>query len=297
MSDDLSRLTEHPEPFIVLPTGTHTHTLVLLHGLSTNGVSFGTDFMGNALDARGSTLPQAFPHVKFIFPSGAPRRCTAFGGKLMHVWFDITTITDRTIGEDKQIEGLAESTSYLCRLIREEIAILELVGRSRENLVLGGFSQGCATSIWVLLNMGFKLGGYVGMSGWLPFRRQIDSVTKVGTDQKVRRLCAIDYMGDTVSVPYLSHCRASERLESFATPVFLGHGSKDVKVRTAWGEDMRDTLRGLGVDVLWKGYEALEHWYKVPDEVEDISGFLRNAFLQKNEEIVEKSPKINNDIL
>ena len=101
MSDNLSQLTEHPEPFVVLPTKIHTHTVVLLHGLSTNGVSFGTDFMKNALNAKGSTLPQAFPHVKFIFPSGAPRRCTAFGGKLMHVWFDIITITDRTIGEDK----------------------------------------------------------------------------------------------------------------------------------------------------------------------------------------------------
>ena len=281
MSDNLSELKEHPEPFIVLPTKTHTHTVVLLHGLSTNGVSFSTDFLENALDANGSTLPQAFPHARFIFPSGAPRRCTAFGGKAMHVWFDITTIADRTIGEDKQIEGLVESTTYLSRLIREEIAILELVGRSREDLVLGGFSQGCAMSMWVLLNMGLKLGGYVGMSGWLPFRRQIDSVMKVGTDQKARRLAALDYMRDTVPVSYLSHCPTSERLNGLATHVFLGHGSKDVKVRTAWGEEMRDTLRNLGVDVVWKKYEALEHWYKVPDEVEDISGFLRNAFLQE----------------
>lgn len=280
MSDNLSQLTEHPEPFVVLPTKIHTHTVVLLHGLSTNGVSFGTDFMKNALNAKGSTLPQAFPHVKFIFPSGAPRRCTAFGGKLMHVWFDITTITDRTIGEDEQIEGLAESTAYLSRSIREEITILEHVGRSKEHLVLGGFSQGCAMSIWILLNMGLKLGGYVGMSGWLPFRRQIDSVIKVETNQKVRRLRAIEYMSNTVPVPCLSHRPASEKLESFATPVFLGHGSKDVKVRTAWGEDMRDTLRSLGVDILWKEYEALQHWYKVPDEVEDISGFLRSAFFQ-----------------
>lgn len=281
MSNQHSQLTDHPEPFIVLPTKTHTHTLVLLHGLSTVGLSFGTDFMENARNAEGSALPQAFPHVKFIFPSGAPRRCTAFGGKLMHVWFDITTITDRTIGEEKQIEGLAESTTYLCKLVREELTNLELVGRSREDLVLGGFSQGCAMSIWVLLNMGLKLGGYVGMSGWLPFRRQIDSVIEAGADQKVRRLSAINYMGDAVRVPYLSHFPAPERLESFATPVFLGHGSKDMKVRTAWGEEMRDTLRSLGVDVVWKGYEALEHWYKVPDEVEDISNFLRIAFSEE----------------
>ena len=281
MSHNLSESAEHPEPFMVLPTKTHTHTVVLLHGLSTNGISFGTDLMENALDAEGSTLPQAFPHVRFVFPSGAPRRCTAFGGKAMHVWFDITTIADRTTGEDKQIEGLAESTTYLSRLIREEIAILELVGGGREDLVLGGFSQGCAMSMWVLLNMGLKLGGYVGMSGWLPFRRQIDSAMKVGADQKARRLAALDCMRDTVPVPYLSQCPTSERLKGLATHVFLGHGSKDVKVRTAWGEDMRDALRKLGVDVVWKEYEALEHWYKVPDEVEDISGFLRNAFLQE----------------
>ena len=266
---------------MVLPSKTHTHTVVLLHGLSTNGVSFGTDFMENALDAEGSTLPQAFPHVRFVFPSGAPRRCTAFGGNLMHVWFDIISIADRTVGEDKQIEGLAESTTYLWGLIREEIAVLELVGRSREDLVLGGFSQGCATSIWALLNMGLELGGYVGMSGWLPFRRQIDSVMNVDTDQRARRLAALEYIRNTVPIPDLSHCPASERLKGLVTHVFLGHGSKDVKVRTAWGEDMRDTLKSLDVDVVWKEYEALEHWYKVPDEVEDISGFLRSAFLRE----------------
>ena len=272
---------KHPQPFIIMPPKTHTHTLILLHGLSTNGLTFGTDLVHNALNTEGSTLPQVFPHTKFVFPSGASRRCTAFGGKLMHVWFDITKITDRTIGEDQQVEGLVESTTYLCRVIKEEIAILELLGQSKENVVIGGFSQGCAMSIWVLLSIGLKLGGFVGMSGWLPFRKQIDNATKMEEDRSARRLHAIDLMSSAVPVPYLSDFPASEKLAGFETPVFLGHGMQDMKVQTAWGIEMRETLEYLGLDITWKGYEGLEHWYRVPDEFEDIAEFLRSKVMEK----------------
>lgn len=200
---------------------------------------------------------------------------------MMHVWFDITTIADRTIGEDKQVAGLAESTTYLSKLIKEEIGMLELLGQSKDDLILAGFSQGCAMAIWVLLYLGLKLGGFVGMSGWLPFRRQIDDVMKAEEDQTVRRLRVLDYMSNAVPVSYLSDCPALERLGSFTTPVFLGHGMLDIKVRTSWGEEMRDTLICLGLKIRWKGYEGLEHWYMVPDEIEDISNFLRGEVFRK----------------
>lgn len=163
MLDTPSKLTEteHSKPFIILSTKTHTHTLILLHGLSTDGVAFGTEFIKTGLNSTRCTLPQAFPHVKYVFPSGAPRRCTAFDGKMMHVCFDITTITDRTIGEENQVEGVAETTTYLCKSIRDEMAILELFRQGKEDLALCGSSQGCAMGIWEFLNIGSKLGGFV----------------------------------------------------------------------------------------------------------------------------------------
>lgn len=69
----------------------------------------------------------------------------------MNVWFDVSTIDDRTVGEDEQIEGLRESSGYLCELISAEIANLEKIGRGGEFGAVG-FSQGCAIGAWVVLN-------------------------------------------------------------------------------------------------------------------------------------------------
>ncbi|KAL2057671.1 hypothetical protein ABVK25_002055 [Lepraria finkii] len=142
----------HPEPIIIPPSKPHTHTIILLHGLSTNGSIFSAQLLSTAINSAGLTIPQSFPGAKFIFPSGAPRRCTAFNNALMNVWFDVSTIDDRTVGEDEQIEGLRESSGYLCELISAEIANLEKIGRGEGNVVLWGFSQGCAIGAWVVLN-------------------------------------------------------------------------------------------------------------------------------------------------
>lgn len=59
------------------------------------------------------------------------------------------------------------------------------------------------------------------------------------------------------------------------TPVFLGHGSADPKVSVALGQKMARLLsEGLEMDVTWKVYEDFGHWYKVPDEIDDILSFL-----------------------
>ncbi|MCJ1388171.1 hypothetical protein MMC18_001016 [Xylographa bjoerkii] len=272
MSDTSSQVagSNRPEPLVIRPSKIHTHTIILLHGLSTDGSSFGTDFLKTAINSQGSTLSEAFPHVRFVFPSGAPRKCTALGGKTMNAWFDVSSIADRSLGEDEQVEGLRESTIYLCKLIREEMALLERLGHGSDNLALWGFSQGSAMGIWVLWNGSPKLGAFVGMSGWLPFRRQIDEVVTGAEDQDGQRIRALDCMKHAVP-----GCPASENQAAFATPVFLGHGVQDVKVRTQWGEEMRDSMKALGMDVTWKGYGDLEHWYEVPLEIDDISDFLR----------------------
>jgi len=124
--------------------------------------------------------------------------------------------------------------------------------------------------IWVLLNGCSELGAFVGMSGWLPFRRQIDEVMDNEEDEDIRRIRALEYMKHAVP-----GCPVSGSQAAFATPVFLGHGMRDVKVRTQWGEEMRNSMKVLGMDVTWKSYEDLEHWYEVPHEIDDVARFLR----------------------
>lgn len=63
------------------------------------------------------------------------------------------------------MDGLRQSVEFVHGLLREEI---EAVGR--ENVVLWGLSQGCATSLVSLLIWeGAPFAATVGMCGWLPF--------------------------------------------------------------------------------------------------------------------------------
>ena len=58
----------------------------------------------------------------------------------------------------------------------------------------------------------------------------------------------------------------------FPTLVFLGHGMQDGKVRTWWGEELRDLIQEPGLDVTWMGYQDLGYWYGVPLGTNGISG-------------------------
>ncbi|KAL1965781.1 hypothetical protein VTN77DRAFT_5102 [Rasamsonia byssochlamydoides] len=61
------------------------------------------------------------------------------------------------------------------------------------------------------------------------------------------------------------------------TPVFLGHGSADPKVSVRLGERMASLLSDkLHMDVTWRAYAGFGHWYKDPDEIDDIVLFLRD---------------------
>ncbi|PGH11637.1 hypothetical protein AJ79_04777 [Helicocarpus griseus UAMH5409] len=60
------------------------------------------------------------------------------------------------------------------------------------------------------------------------------------------------------------------------TRVFLGHGSADEKVSVTLGRAMADFLKQrLNMDATWRVYEDLGHWYKIPDEIDDIVHFLK----------------------
>lgn len=34
---------------------------------------------------------------------------------------------------------------------------------------------------------------------------------------------------------------------------------------------------GFGMDVTWRAYEGFGHWYKVPDEIDDVVRFLKES--------------------
>ncbi|KAI9052823.1 hypothetical protein LZ554_003096 [Drepanopeziza brunnea f. sp. 'monogermtubi'] len=244
------------------------------------------------------TLPVYFPHCRFVFPTGAPRETTVFGGKKTNAWFDIADFSDRTKGEVEMIKGMRDSTLYLSRLIKDEIELLYdgEERRTKGKVMLLGFSQGSAMGMMLLLGgelqrMGVShgFGGFVGLSGWLPFRRQIqdailDGFPKTSTAEDsgathgesamifVRKLLGLDLAGQ--------EWRPTPK--AFDVPILLAHGELDRKVRLEWGTQLRDVLQTLGNNVSLKTYHELAHWWS-EDEMRDVAEFLDKRWQGKEE--------------
>jgi len=76
---------------------------------------------------------------------------------------------------------------------------------------------------------------------------------------------------DDIDTDNLNHARENLGL---ATPVFLGHGAEDPKIKYSLGKEAADTLQMLGMDVRGRCYPELGHWYKIPEEIDDIVEYL-----------------------
>ncbi|KAK2734876.1 hypothetical protein FQN57_001439 [Myotisia sp. PD_48] len=277
---------------VVQPSGpNHTHTLVLLHGMGSNAELFGIELL------ESTKIPARLPSVRFVFPTAPMRRATRFKRLHIHQWFDCYSIDDPNERSDLQIEGLCETASSLRNLIDDEAKLLGDGGY--QNIVLGGLSQGCAASAFTLLGGGFgsdgnqKLGGYIGLSGWLPFERQLNDLSKPNaldngddpfssserTDDAVGLFDALNHIRDILDLPLLTPEQSgssnlepilpsSAPPEKYSTPdylrspAFIAHGAKDEKVIIHLGEKLTKFLCStMQMDVTWKAYEDLDRRY------------------------------------
>lgn len=87
--------------------------------------------------------------------------------------------------ENEDAEGIKASADYLSSLIQKEID----AGIPADRIVLGGFSQGGAMSIYTGLMAKVKLAGIVSMSGWLllskTFREALNASPKMNQDTPI----------------------------------------------------------------------------------------------------------------
>jgi len=273
-----------PAPFIVPPKTQHTHTFILLHGLGSNGEKFGSELLKTGISSEKKTLRSVYPGAKFIFPTAKWGRSTAFNRTVLTQWFDMCSLDDRSLREDVQIEGLVESVKYIRGVLSEELKAVPAT-----NIVLGGLSQGCAMSLMLLLSLEFPIGAYVGMSGRLPFHKDICDIINNATvpDENVTfedehaaeqspAIQALSFVRELLELSDGDGESAVTR-NALATPVFLGHGAMDEKVPCRLGEQAASGLTLLGLRVTWKSYPDLGHWYQVPEEIDDIFEFLSVA--------------------
>lgn len=340
-----------PKPLVYKPTsGVHEHTVILLHGRGGSADAFGPALLNTALpitdnvvstpqarphDTRidppvgdgascnlpgpncPTTLAQALPYARFVFPTAPKQRATVYKRSIIRQWFDDWHLgfaadeVDSRYDLGLQTTGLGCTVAYLHDLIEREA---EVVGGTR-NIILGGISQGCAASLVTLLlwEGEERLGGVVGMCGWLPYTSQMRGQLMVGEGDDVRSsasskdqedeagfdpfdrsgspdcvvespggidaggsvTAALEWLRDEIEVP--SRRSAAVDMPRSNTPAIMCHGREDEKVGIAMGKEAVDLLPALGMGpVRFREYAGVGHEFSA-EMLFDIAKFIQDA--------------------
>jgi phospholipase/carboxylesterase len=219
-------------PCIELETSPQPNAAVIwLHGLGADG----NDFVPIVpeLDLAGC------PGIRFVFPSAPSMAVTVNGGYVMPAWYDIL---GRDLVAREDADGIQASASAIVKLIEREASR----GIAYENIVLAGFSQGCAMALQVGLRFPQKLAGIMALSGYLPL---------------------------ATSLPIEKHTANQN------TPIFMAHGEYDPVVALERAQASCALLEKLGYSVDWNEY-PMEHSVNHAELV-DISRFLKQVLGSK----------------
>ncbi|PIG85791.1 hypothetical protein AARAC_008333 [Aspergillus arachidicola] len=278
---------EFPEPHIYLPQSSHTHTAILLHGRGSNGPEFAEDLF-SSMTSKGHNLASCLPNWRWVFPTSRDRWSDRFQEE-MCAWFDAYSLDDIHERQDVQIAGLRESVTHILGILSHEI---EILSGNTSHVYLGGISQGMATALWTLFcatnQIHQPLGGFVGFCGWLPFARQVEDLAQgsqesravdASSKQLILRLVAGFFL-NTISGSEKSQTNDTIDISILSTPVFLSHGSDDVRVPVDLGRQATRVLQQIQIPVQWHefiGAEGDGHWVKEPEGFDQILHFLEEC--------------------
>ena len=146
----------------------HQQTIILLHGRGDTADQFSA-FLLLTTVPEFQSLQEALPHARFVFLCAPPRPVAQLGNEISkHQWYDLWSLTRPEEKEELMKAGLHESVCWIHDVLQKESA--EVGGLA--NVVLGGLSQGCATSLIAMLLAEGERGpaAFVGMCGWLPYQ-------------------------------------------------------------------------------------------------------------------------------
>jgi phospholipase/carboxylesterase len=169
---------------------------------------------------------------RFVFPNAPIRPVALNGGMQMRAWYDIKSL-DRNADED--LAGFWDTDARIRELIAREAAR----GVAANRVVLGGFSQGGAASLYTALRYAERIAGVLALSCYLPLQDRLP---------------------------------AERSVQNRATPIFMAHGRADAVLSMSLGLESRDTLRKLGYAVEWHEY-PMAHAVCAA-EIADIRAFL-----------------------
>ena len=204
-------------------------SVIVLHGLGADG----NDFVPVARELDLATAGA----VRFIFPHAPVIPVTINGGYAMRAWYDILG-ADLVQREDEA--GLRKSLAGVDALIDREKAR----GVPAHRILLAGFSQGCAMALLTGLRHRERLGGIVGLSGYLPLAATTN---------------------------------AERHASNASTPIFLAHGRTDQVIPIARATASRDALKALGYEVEWHEY-PMAHTVSM-EEIADLGRWMVSRLL------------------
>ena len=198
--------------------------VIWLHGLGADGHDF--EPVVPEIVRRGERA------WRFVFPNAPVRPVTINGGMSMRAWYDLRGL-DRRAAED--LAGFRDTDARIRQLIAREGER----GIPTNRIVLAGFSQGGAMSLYTVPRFAEKLAGVMALSCYLPAESSF----------KDERASAND-----------------------ATPIFMAHGQWDNVLAMSLGVVSRNFLKAQGYAVEWHEY-PMAHAV-CAEEIADIREFL-----------------------
>jgi phospholipase/carboxylesterase len=198
--------------------------VIWLHGLGADGHDF--EPVVPEIVQRGERA------WRFVFPNAPVRPVTINGGMRMRAWYDIRGL-DRRAVEDAA--GFRDTDAQ----IRQLIAGQGERGIPAQRIVLAGFSQGGAASLYTAPRYAERLAGVMALSCYLPLASSFDEERAPAND---------------------------------GTPIFMAHGVADATLPITMGVESRDFLERQGYTVEWHDY-PMAHAV-CPAEIADIRDFL-----------------------
>lgn len=200
--------------------------VIWLHGMGVDNTDF-APFPDEILGFDG-------PVCRFILPNAPMREMSMHPGYPLRAWYDVP---GRGIDENEDARGIRESAKRVAQLIDE----IEAQGVPRSRIVLGGFSQGAAISLFAGLRMERPIGGVAALSGYLPLAGRLFSEAPPGG----RR-----------------------------TPIFMAHGEFDSVVPPVMAARSAEVISQVDPAMIARTY-PMDHEL-CQEEMHDLAAFLRN---------------------
>ncbi|XP_010224661.1 PREDICTED: acyl-protein thioesterase 2 [Tinamus guttatus] len=175
-----------------------TAAVIFLHGLGDTGHSWA--------DALSSIR---LPYVKYICPH-APRIPVTLNMKMvMPSWFDLMGLSPDAPEDEAGIKKAAENIKAI---IEHEVKN----GIPPNRIILGGFSQGGALSLYTALTCQHQLAGIVALSCWLPLHLFFPGAASNSMNKDIAILQCHGEMDPMIPVRF--GALTAEKLKSVVTP-------------------------------------------------------------------------------